>query len=160
MDTRHASPEGPAGAGAREPLVRFLTREDLPALVQVWTASGLTIRPAGRERPDRLAAEWAQYPRNFIGAFAGEAMIGACIASWDGRRGFVNRLGVLPAWRRTGVASKLVQAAESELRARGAQIIAALVEPNNSASLSLFDRLGYRDVPRAVYLSKRDAPDV
>ena len=55
MGMPHAQ-DGVAGDGAEEPGVRFLTREDLPALVQVWTASGLTIRPVGRERPDRLAA--------------------------------------------------------------------------------------------------------
>ena len=144
----------------RELHIRFLGREDMPELLTVWKASGLHIRPAGRERPDRLAAELAEYPRNFLGAFERGAMVGACIATWDGRRGWINRLGVIPARRRTGVAQRLVQAAEAELRSRGAQVIGALVEPENSASLALFNRLGYRDVPSAVYLSKRDDPDV
>lgn len=142
-----------------QPEIRYLTRAELPLLVAVWNLAGLTTRPAGRDHPDRLAAELAEYPRNFLGAFEDGKLVGACIATWDGRRAWINRLAVVPARRRTGVARALVAAAEAELRSRGARLIAVLVEPENSASLALFGRLGYRDVPRAVYLSKRDRPD-
>lgn len=141
-------------------MIRPLQLAELPALVDLWRAAGLKIRPAGREHPDRLAAEFKEFPRNFIGAYDGDAMMGACIATWDGRRGWINRLAVHPGRRRSGVARRLVEAAEIDLRSRGAQVIAVLVEPDNAASLSLFSRLGYLDVPRAVFLSKRDGPDV
>jgi ribosomal protein S18 acetylase RimI-like enzyme len=147
------------GPEASPPEIRHLTRADLPELVSVWNRAGLTTRPAGRDHPDRLAAELAEFPRNFLGAFERGTLVGGCIATWDGRRAWINRLAVIPSRRRTGVAQALVAAAESELRSRGALLIAVLVEPHNSASLSLFNRLGYRDVPSAVYLSKRDRPD-
>jgi ribosomal protein S18 acetylase RimI-like enzyme len=140
--------------------VRFLKRQDIPSLLELWRAANLTIRPAGREHPDRLASELAEYPRNFMGAFDGDRLVGALIATWDGRRGWINRLAVHPQARRRGLATRLIAAAEAELKSRGALVIAALVEPSNVPSLSLFSASGYRDVPRAVFLSKREGPDV
>ena len=139
--------------------IRFLTRDDIPDLLALWSAAKLSIRPSGRDHADRLAAEVTDYPRNFLGAFAGGHLVGACVATWDGRRGWINRLAVHPQSRGRGVAQQLIAAGEAELKSRGAQVIAALVEPGNSPSLALFARCGYRDTPRAIYLSKREGPD-
>ena len=140
--------------------IRFLSKSDLPGLLQLWHSAGLRIRPQGRERPDRLAAEMTAYPRNFLGAYLQGQLVAALIASWDGRRGWINRLAVHPRVRRKGLAGKLIEAAEVELKSRGAMVVAALVEPENVPSLTLFAKAGYRDTPRAVFLSKREGPDV
>jgi N-acetylglutamate synthase len=139
--------------------IRFLTRDDIPDLLALWSAAKLSIRPSGRDHADCLAAEMRDYPRNFLGAYSGRQLVGACLATWDGRRGWINRLAVHPQSRRSGVAQQLVAAAEAELKSRGARVIAALVEPGNAPSLALFARCGYRDTPRAIYLSKREDPD-
>lgn len=140
--------------------IRFLTKGDLPDLLELWQSAGLKIRPRGREHPDRLAAEVTDYPRNFLGAYQEGQLVAALIASWDGRRGWINRLAVHPRVRRKGLARRLIEAAEVELKSRGAQVVAALVEPENLPSLTLFATAGYRDTPKAVFLSKRDGPDV
>ena len=150
------SPQEPS-----EPLqIRFLTKDDLSSLLELWQSAGLKIRPRGREHPDRLAAEMAEYPRNFLGACLEGQLVAALVASWDGRRGWINRLAVHPRVRRMGLARKLIEAAEVELKSRGALVVAALVEPDNEPSLSLFAKAGYRDIPKAVFLSKREGPDV
>ena len=150
----------PSPAPPEDVQIRWLTREDIPDLLALWGESGLATRPTGRDHPDRLAAEIALYPRNFMGAYAGSRLVGALIATWDGRRGWINRLAVLPERRRLGLARRLITAAEAELRSRGALVIAVLVEPGNQPSLALFARAGYKDNPKAVFLSKRDRPDV
>lgn len=140
--------------------LRKLSPAHLPELLELWRSAGLTIRPAGRERPDILQCEMEQFPDNFIGAFAGDRLVGVVIASWDGRRGWINRIAVHPELRHRGIARALIAAAEAELQRRGALVIAALVEPDNTTSLALFREAGYRDTPSAVYLSKRKAADV
>lgn len=140
-------------------VVRRLASAELPALVELWRASGLPIKPGGRDRKDRLERELKDYPGDFIGAFDGPALVGAVLATWDGRKGWINRLAVHPSHRRQGIARMLIAAAERELDDRGALIIAALVETDNTPSRELFGRAGYEDYGEIVYVSKRKDPD-
>ena len=93
-------------------------------------------------------------------AFDGARLVGFVLASDDTRRGWINRIAVHPDFRRTGLASRLVVAAEEELRRRGMQIIAALIEDYNTASRGLFEKSGYSYMPEVLYYSKRDSWDV
>ena len=70
----------------------------------------------------------------------------------------VNRLAVLPEYRRQGYAMRLVAEAERVLHAQGMTVIAVLIEPGNDDSLALFGKLGYLERPNGMhYLSKRDS---
>jgi ribosomal protein S18 acetylase RimI-like enzyme len=142
--------------------VRFgpLQPDRVDELLALWESAGLKIRRAGREHPERLRAELRDHPNNYIGAFVEEQLVAVVIASWDGRRGWINRLAVHPDLRRKGLGKQLIMRAELELRRRGARVIAVLIEPDNEASLRLFREVGYLDEPAALYLSKRDSLDV
>ena len=137
-----------------------LTVDHIPRLLEIWKDADLEIKPAGRDHPDALKAEMETFPHNFIGAFANGRLIGVANASWDGRRGWINRVAVLEDFRRQGLAQRLISHAEQNLKARGARVIAVLIEPSNENSLSLFRKVGYKDSPQALYLSKRDGKDV
>jgi ribosomal protein S18 acetylase RimI-like enzyme len=99
-------------------------------------------------------------PELFLGAFQNGRLIGSVIATFDGRRGWVNRLAIVPEERRRGVAKALIARAEKLLRQRGAMIIGAHVERENTASLRFFERCGYNLRGDIVYVSKRERPDV
>jgi len=139
--------------------IRNLTSADIPELIALWHASGLPLKEAGRDRPDMLKRELETYPNNFIGAFEEGELIGVVLATWDGRKGWINRLAVRPDRRRSGVALALVKAAEAELERRGAMIIAAMIEPENETSIRFFASAGYEDY-RVVYVTKRKGKDV
>lgn len=140
--------------------VRELTPAFIPQVLSLWHAAGLPVKPSGRDHPKRLEQEIAAYPRNFIGAFDGERLVGVVVATWDGRKGWINRLAVHPEYRRQKVGQALISEAEQELERRGALIIAALIEPENDASLKLFESCGFQEYPDIVYISKRKSPDV
>lgn len=140
-------------------VVRRLAPAELPALIELWQAAGLPIKTGGRDRIDRLKREMDDYPGDFIGAFVGPALVGAVLATWDGRKGWINRVAVHPSHRRRGIAGLLIAAAERELESRGALIIAALIETDNDPSRKLFERAGYDDYGEIVYVSKRKGPD-
>ena len=77
----------------------------------------------------------------------------------DGRKGWINRLAVDPAYWRRGLAGRLVGEAERWfVEDQGLEIWAALIESENRDSQSLFAALDYRrhDV---VYVSKRTRPE-
>lgn len=139
---------------------RHLTSASVQDVLSLWQAAGLPVKQSGRDHPDRLRQEITSYPRNFIGAFDRARLVGVVVATWDGRKGWINRLAVHPEYRRRRVGQALIAEAERELDQRGALIIAALIEPDNDASLKLFENCGFQEYPNIVYVSKRKGTDV
>jgi ribosomal protein S18 acetylase RimI-like enzyme len=87
--------------------------------------------------------------------------VAAVVATHDSRKGWINRLVVKPEHRRQGYAQRLIEEAERVLREQGMQVIAALIESDNTASLALFQQAGYVEIDKNIhYLSKRDSDDV
>ncbi len=140
--------------------IRPARAEDYDEIVRVWRASGLTVSLRGRDSREAFRRQLALFPDLFLVATEGDRIVGTVLGTHDHRKGWINRLAVLPARRRHGLASALADACDAAIRAHGIEIVAALVEPENAASQVLFKRLGYQaDVP-VVYFRKRSHPDV
>jgi ribosomal protein S18 acetylase RimI-like enzyme len=140
---------------------RNLKTSDYDEIIRVWTEADLGHKPQGRDNRERVTKEIARMPDLHIGAFSEGRLIGTVIGSWDGRRGCVNRLAVIPEFRRQGIAEKLVSICEERLKKLGALVIYCLIDRENDPSLMLFSkRLGYHLHDGIVYLSKRDNWDV
>ena len=140
--------------------IRTLTIRDHYELVALWRDAGLPYRPNGRDSRSSIKSQMEHDPELFFGAFEDDRLVGSVIATFDKRKGWINRLAVAPGSRRKGLARVLVEKAELALRKRGAEVIAALVERENSPSLALFQECGYKIHNDIVYLSKRDSEDV
>lgn len=138
---------------------RNLRPTDYDEIVRVWNEADLPARLRGRDSRERLIVEMERSPDFFIGAFDDVKMVGLVIGTYDGRRGMINRLAVVPGYREAGVGARLVEICEERLRKAGATIISALIEKNNIGSIKIFQRLGYRVHEDIVYVSKRDFPD-
>ena len=142
-------------------VVRRLTLDDYDRWMEVWERAGLhSTCPQGRDSRAAFEDQFASGTHILLGLESGADLIGVVLITHDGRKGWINRLAVLPEHRRQGHAVRLVGEAERELRELGMMVIAALIEGGNDASLALFDRLGYREQPGGVhYLSKRNHVD-
>jgi ribosomal protein S18 acetylase RimI-like enzyme len=80
-------------------------------------------------------------------------LVGALVAAWDGWRGNMYRLAVLPEYRRRGIARQLVDAGHERLRNKGAARITALVAHDEADATALWSALGYgrdEDIVRYV----------
>jgi len=99
-------------------------------------------------------------PDFFVGAYEGDKLVGTVIASYDSRKGWINRLAVDPTCRRRGIAKTLIGEAEKALKKRGARIISAQIEEANSSSIELFKKCGYVEHRDIVYFSKRESDKV
>lgn len=58
-------------------------------------------------------------------------------------RGYIGMLSVHSAWRRRGIARRLVELAVREMAARGAHEIVLETEYDNRPSLALYEALGF-----------------
>ncbi|HUU45775.1 MAG TPA: GNAT family N-acetyltransferase [Acidobacteriota bacterium] len=153
-------PPAPIPDGLSDLNIRPLDATSVEDLLFLWRAAELDHRPRGRDSADELRREMDDDPGLFIGAFAGQRLVGSILATDDGRRGWINRLAVHPEFRRRGLAEKLIDAAEERIRRRGIRIIAALVMESNHPSRRVFEARGYTSMPDVLYYSKRDNPDV
>ena len=140
--------------------IAFLTASDYDSVRDLWIASGLPIKPGGRDSRERFAAQLAEDRQTVIGLRGGERLIGVIVATHDGRKGWINRLAIHPDFRRQGLGQRLIAVAEQALRDQGMQVIAALIEDWNGSSLALFQKIGYTTHSDIHYLTKRDADDV
>jgi ribosomal protein S18 acetylase RimI-like enzyme len=123
--------------------VRRLRLSDYEGMIEVFAACGLNPRVRGRDSRKNIARQLRANRTLYLGAFDGSRLVGTVLGTHDTRKGWINRLAVLPGYRRRGIAAKLVRACERALRREGMEIMAALVEPDNGPSQSLFRNLGY-----------------
>jgi ribosomal protein S18 acetylase RimI-like enzyme len=140
--------------------VERLGPEAVEAIHDLWRRAELPFKPRGRDAlalfRKRIAEGWDRC----FGIRDDDRLIGVVVATHDGRKGWINRLAIDPAWRRRGLAKRLIEAAEAHLKEEGIRIVAALIEDYNTASLALFQKLRYRLHRDIFYLSKREDEDV
>lgn len=139
--------------------IRGLSIADHDQVLRVWEEAGLPGRPEGRDSRERMAEQMLRDGDLFLGAFKGERMVGVVLGTYDGRKGYINRLAVVPATRGVGIAKALLKECEAALRKRGAEVICTLIEVPNRASVEFFKKAGYVEHEDIVYLSKRDRPE-
>jgi ribosomal protein S18 acetylase RimI-like enzyme len=146
--------------GDADILIRDLREEDYGALVALWREGGLPYRPQGRDGREALARQLKEDTAVYLVAEAGGALIGAVLGSHDGRKGWINRLVVLPDYRRRSVGAMLVAEVERRLATQGIGIFACLVEDGNEGSKIFFEKVGYKLFRGVSYFTKRKSDDV
>lgn len=70
-------------------------------------------------------------------------IVGACMAGYDGHRGWLYAVAVLPEHRRAGVGSKLVSEAIKELGKKGCIKVNLQIRPTNAAVAAFYNSLGF-----------------
>jgi ribosomal protein S18 acetylase RimI-like enzyme len=146
---------------AKSPLpIRAATPADYDAIVEVWVAAGLSVRLEGRERREAFLDQLTQFPDLYLVATDGPRIVGVIFGSHDHRKGWINRLAVHPEYRRRGLGLALATACDRAIRSHGIEIVAALIEPRNTASCALAERLGYRADIEVRYYRKLGRPDI
>lgn len=133
---------------------------DYDRLIALWRAAGLPIKSRGRDSRAAFATQLAGGTHFPIGIETADGtLVGAVLATHDGRKGWINRLAVHPDWRRQGLAKRLIEAAEACLHEQGIDVMAALIAPENDVSLALFLSSGYTEYVGLHYVTKRSSAD-
>jgi [ribosomal protein S18]-alanine N-acetyltransferase len=82
-------------------------------------------------------------------AEAGGELAGFCVVQLEGKLGYVVTLDVAPAWRRKGVAQRLMEEAEARIRASGGAGMALHVYTGNVGAMQFYEGIGYGRVGMA-----------
>lgn len=135
---------------------RPLKTAELTAMRMIWKRSGLPYRPKGRDSMPNLRKQLRENPQGFLGAFVSDKLVGVVLVSDDGRKGWINRLAVLPEARGQGVARRLITEAEDILRKRGRRLFCVQIEDYNLESMEFFERAGYKREDDIIYFTKRE----
>lgn len=141
------------------PKLRALKPNEVDLLSQLWTDAGLPFRPKGRDSISNLRKQRLRDPELFVGAFTGSTLVGAVIASDDGRKGWINRLAILPSARGKGIGTMLVGHCEKILEKRGRLLLCVHIEAYNTESMKMFEHLGYSKEEDIFYYTKREDHD-
>jgi ribosomal protein S18 acetylase RimI-like enzyme len=139
--------------------IRPLSPKDYDSIISVWERSGLPHRPGGRDGREHMAGQLERDSDLYLGAFEGDDLVGVVIGTFDGRKGYINRIAVVPESQRKGIGMALLRACEDALRARGSEVISTLIEIPNDPSVGFFRKAGYYHHDDIIYLSIRDRPD-
>lgn len=120
--------------------VREFKIEDYDNLISLWKKAGLPYKPFGRDRRERIERELIRGKCVFLVAetTSSNRLVGSVFGTHDGRKGWINRLAVIPEYQRKGVASMLVEEVERRLCDVGIEIFAVLVEDWNTGSMRFF----------------------
>jgi len=84
----------------------------------------------------------------FFVALAGDAVVGTVMAGYDGHRGWIYSLAVLPEYRGRGLGSRLMRHAEEDLNLLGCLKINLQIIEGNEAVAAFYRKLGYQTEQR------------
>jgi ribosomal protein S18 acetylase RimI-like enzyme len=128
-------------------IVRPCRLEECAEVLNVWRKAEAIPRPTDTlPELERLVRE---HPETLLVGEEAGRIIGSVIAGWDGWRGGIYRLAVLPECRRRRVAQALVAEAERRLHARGARRLSAMVARDEPQAVAFWDAApGWAREPR------------
>jgi len=141
-------------------LIRRFKPADYSRIMNLWQEAGLPAKPSGRDSREEIERQTGLDNVAFLVADSGKNIVGTVVASHDGRKGWINRLAVDPAFRNRGVARQLVEASEAWFETCGLGIFACLIEAWNEDSMRFFEKAGYEKHAEIIYFTKRKHPDV
>jgi ribosomal protein S18 acetylase RimI-like enzyme len=122
-------------------MIREARHDEVETLIALWCEAGLEVEPvsAGSELIALVEAGTDLVlvdERNGI-------VVGTVLGTWDGRRGWVQRLAMKPGWTGQQIASGLVTELEERLRSKGCRKLNLLVERHNKDVVPFYERLGF-----------------
>ena len=121
--------------------VRSATLEDAQAILELWRLA--EAFPTRTDNEESVCSLIAHDPRALLIAEEEGELVGSLIAAYDGWRGALFRLAVLPAHRRLGVGRALLAAGERSLLERGAARINTYAIKTEDAAIGFWSAVGY-----------------
>jgi len=122
--------------------IRKYRQNDEEALVALWQ----TIFPDDppHNAPRKVITEKCKVDDLIFVIEQDSALIGACMAGYDGHRGWLYAVGVLPDYRRSGMGAALVKHAMAALEKIGCKKVNLQIRSTNTQVASFYNTLGFK----------------
>lgn len=138
-------------------LIRPYRATDETAVIALWQACDLT-RPWNDPHKD-IARKLAQQPALFLVAELDGSVAASAMFGYEGHRGWVNYLAVLPAHQGNGLARALMAQGEVLLEAAGCPKLNLQIRSSNAGVIAFYKHLGYAQ-DEVVSMGKRLVSDM
>ena len=122
---------------------------DIPAVIALWQACGLT-RPWNDPASDIALARREANSTVLIGRDGG-AIVATAMVGHDGHRGWVYYVATDPERRNRGYGRTIMNAAEDWLRAAGLAKVQLMVRRENARAGAFYQSLGYAEAQTIVF---------
>jgi ribosomal protein S18 acetylase RimI-like enzyme len=132
-------------------IVRY-NSEYQDAVVDLWRKCNLTVPQ--NDPVEDIQKKVAFQPELFFVAFLDGKVIGSIMVGYEGHRGWLNYMAVLPEHQKHGYGSKLVEKAVGELKRLGCLKVNLQVRRCNASVVEFYKHLGFKD-DDVVSLGKR-----
>jgi ribosomal protein S18 acetylase RimI-like enzyme len=133
-------------------IIRTYENLDRKDVVELWHKTGL-YHPDNDPNKD-IERKVADSPELFFVATENERVIGTVMVGYEGHRGWINYLGVLPEHQHKSVGKKLMNQAEKSLRRLGCAKINLQVRKTNLAVIHYYESIGY-SIEDVISMEKR-----
>jgi glycerol 3-phosphatase-2 len=133
------------------PIVRSATAADTDTIISLWKREGMH----GSTLRCDLAAAHRHSPDLVLVLELSRQVVGVLLATFDGRRGWLQHLAIDPTARRRGFGRLLVTEAERRLAAHGAPQVNLLVLEGKPEAEAFWDAMGYEPGMQVKFRSKR-----
>lgn len=116
------------------------------AVIDLWKECNLIV---SRNDPlEDIQKKLEFQPELFFIALLKNKVIGSIMAGYDGHRGWLNYLAVLPEYQKKGYGRKLVKRALNELRKLGCLKVNLQVRTDNASIVNFYKHLGFKEEKR------------
>jgi ribosomal protein S18 acetylase RimI-like enzyme len=122
------------------------------AVIDLWKKCSLIVPQNDPVVDIRRKVDYQ--PKLFFVALLDGRVVGSLMAGYEGHRGWLNYLAVLPEYQGQGYGRKLVEKAVTELKKLGCLKVNLEVRKSNSSVIDFYMPLGFKD-NEVVGLGKR-----
>jgi ribosomal protein S18 acetylase RimI-like enzyme len=121
--------------------IRAFEAADEAPVIALWQACGLTR--AWNDPHKDIARKLTQQPELFLVAELNGSVVGSAMFGYEGHRGWVNYLAVLPQHQRHGLARVLMARGEAMLTAAGCPKLNLQIRSSNAGVIAFYKHIGY-----------------
>ena len=137
-------------------LIKSYRESDKQDIIQLWKECGLIV-PWNNPQRD-IERKVSTQPELFLVGSINDEIIATAMVGYDGHRGWVYYLAVLPKYQKYGFGKQMMNSAEGYLKKMGCPKINIMVRDTNLDVINFYESVGYKTEAITTF-GKRLIPD-